>query len=92
MDIIHKCFQEHAADIGWGIKFTFDEYKNFWVNHSVGAAYEMKNRNGSTEIVKVAYYPLPYHKDLYALIEVMDSPFLDLREVPVRYLTQKQNQ
>ena len=84
-ELIHTCFNAHANDIG-GVNFSFEEYKSFWAGHSIGAIYEMKNKNGSTVRCKIAYYPLPYYKDLRALIEIDNITWTDYREVPVVFL------
>lgn len=86
--LIQHCFNEHAKDIG-GVNFAFEEYKAFWTNHSTNSEYVLNNRDGSIVICKVAYYPLPYYKDLRALIEINKGGWIDFREVPVRFLKTK---
>lgn len=86
--LIQHCFNEHAKDIG-GIQFSFEEYKAFWTSHAPGANYEMKNRDGSIVVCRVAYYPLPYYKDLRALIEINKVDWTDFPEVPIRFLKTK---
>lgn len=104
--LINHCFREQINRCKDSVvKFTFTEYENFWKDHQPGKIYELKNRNGSTEICHVAYFPLnctyvhdekdkeekklKYHDDLYALIEIKIKDGTDFREVPVRFLTAK---
>lgn len=86
--LIYKCYEEHVKDIGGHeeITFSFSHYYNFWTRHKVGAEYLMVNRDKSLVKCKVAYYPLPYYKDLRALIEIDKGMWTDFREVPVTFL------
>lgn len=88
-ELIHFCFNEHVKDIGGKVFFTFDEYRSFWINHKTGDVYELVNRNGSFETCRVVYYPVPYYKDLRALVEIKKGGISDFREVPVKFLVQK---
>lgn len=83
-DIIKHCFTEHAK-LG-EIKFSYEQYEKFWVEHKVGDEYRMVNRDKTSVICKVAYYPLPDFADLRALIEIKIKDGTDFREVPVHYL------
>lgn len=101
--LINHCFREQINRCKDNIvKFTFTEYETFWKNHKPGNFYELKNRNGSSEICQIAYFPLnstyvhekeekklKYHDDLYALIEIKIKDGTDFREVPVRFLKAK---
>lgn len=58
----------------------------FWKNHHIGDTYLLKNRNGSSEICKIVYYPLENYDDFTALIEINRSTYTDFREVPIRFL------
>lgn len=89
LELIQFCFDEHVKDIGGLVQFTFHEYASFWKGNEPGIKYELKNRNGSTETCVVAYYPLPYYKDLRALVEIKSGSYIDFREVPVRFLNKK---
>lgn len=60
---------------------------DFWTNHKIGDTYSMVNRDGSSEVCKVAYYPLGNYKDFTALIEINRGSYNDFREVPIRFLT-----
>lgn len=84
--LIRICFDSHVKERG-AIKFTLDEYRSFWIAHKVGNVYTLTNRDGSTHLCKVAYYPLPYYDDLRALIEIDKGDYNDFREVPIRFLT-----
>lgn len=81
---IEKCFQIHKELYEGDIKFTFEEYKDFWEQHSPNKEYRMVNRDKSEVACRVVYYPLPAYKDLRALIQL--SGTTDFREVPVRFL------
>lgn len=87
-ELVIHCFNEHVKDIGGRVLFTFDEYRAFWLSHSVGDRYSMRNRDGSIIDCSVAYYPIPYYKDLRALIEISNGAYIDFREVPIRFLIQ----
>lgn len=89
-DLIRHCFDVHVADIG-EVDFTFEEYEKFWKEHRVGDVYEMSNKDGRTYECKVAYYPLPDHRGLRALIEIDMGDYIDYRECPVRFLERKHN-
>lgn len=82
-DLVKHCFEEHKKDFNGDIKFTYEEYLKFWVNCYPKSKYEMRNRDGTYSKCHVVYYPLPYYKDLRALIELDQN---DLREVPVHFL------
>lgn len=84
--LIYKCYLHHVNDIGGEVDFSFSHYYNFWTRHNVGAEYLMVNRDKSLVKCKVAYYPLPYYKDLRALIEIDKGTWTDFREVPVTFL------
>lgn len=83
--LILHCFNEHVKDLG-EVYFTFAEYWNFWVSHEPGDIYKMTNKDRSVVLCRVAYYPLPYFKDLRALIEIHKGDYNDFREVPVKFL------
>lgn len=83
-ELIKICFESHIKDKG--AYFSFEEYRQFWVDHKIGDLYELKNKDGSIFICKIAYYPLPYYKDLRALIEIDNGDWNDFREVPVKFL------
>lgn len=85
-DLITYCFNEHLKDIGGEVSFTLDQYRSFWEQYKPENNYQMKNRDGSFVNCKVAYYPLPYYKDLRALIEIPMNEGTDFREVPVHFL------
>ena len=85
LKLIEHCFRQHVIDMD-GVNFNFHDYLTFWLNHEVGKTYELKNRNGSIENCLIAYYPLPYYKDLRALIEIHKQGSIDFREVPVKFL------
>ena len=90
-ELIKKCYDVHLSDLGEQVTFTFEEYESFWKNHFFGKKYSMKNRSGPDVDCSVAYYPLPYYKDLRALIEMpMKDGGTDYREVPIMYLKTKQ--
>lgn len=59
---------------------------SFWQNHKIGNVYKMKNRDGSSEFCRIAYFPLEY-SDPTALIEIDRGAYNDFREVPIRFLT-----
>lgn len=59
---------------------------DFWKSHKIGDLYEMKNRDGSKEVVKIVYYPLDNYVDFSALIEIEKQGYNDFREVPIRFL------
>ena len=83
-----ECYEAHKRDLGGDkLYFTYADYLNFETNHYSGAIYEMKNKDGSKVMCKVAYYPLPYYRDLRALIEIDMGHYNDFRDVPVRFLT-----
>lgn len=84
--VIKFCFDEHVKDLNEEIKFTYEQYESFWLNHKLGDNYRMKNRDGSYVNCKVVYYPLPYYADLRALIELEREVGVDLRDVPVYFL------
>lgn len=62
---------------------------DFWLNHCIGDEYVMKNRDGSEETCKIAYYPIENYEDFTALIEIKRYWFNDFREVPIRFLLKK---
>jgi len=59
---IKSCFDKHVQDCDGNVKFTYEQYEQFWLEHQIGDIYMMKNTNGSEVECKVAYYPL---KDSY---------------------------
>lgn len=81
--IILHCFESHKSDFSGDIKFTYDRYESFWLQNEQDNNWLMRNRDGSFVPCKVSYYPLPYYKDLRALIEIGQS---DFREIPVYFL------
>lgn len=87
---VKECYDAHINEIE-NTFFSFEEYRDFWINHNLGDVYEMKNRNGSIVTCKIAYYPLPYYKDLRALIEIDMLDGVDLRDCPVKFLNKKIN-
>jgi hypothetical protein len=103
IELIQHCFDEHVKDAGVTVKFTFEEYKDFWLQHNHGDVYLMKNRDKSTVECTIAYYPLAstyltnaqgitslkVYDDLRALIEIPIKGGYDLREIPVVFLTKK---
>jgi len=84
--IIKACFDSHVQDMDEEIKFTFGEYRDFWEAHQIGDLYKMRNVNGSEDICKIAYYPLPNFVELRALVEIEIKGGTDFREVPVHFL------
>ena len=87
---VKECYDSHIEDMPDSF-FSFEEYRDFWTNHNIGDVYEMKNRNGSVVTCTIVYYPLPYYKDLRALIEVDMVDGVDLRDVPIKFLNKKTN-
>jgi len=93
--MIH-CYTESIKDSKNRLKFSFNEYFNFWILHiqHTKNTFVMVNRDGSQVDCKIVYFPLPNDKDfnLKALIEIIGDNYpndLDLREVPVHYLKLK---
>lgn len=84
-ELIKKCFDEHVKDLV-NVYFSFEEYKQFWLDHNINNTYEMVNKDRSVLICKIAYYPLPYYKDLRALIEIVHEDWSDFRDVPIKFL------
>lgn len=87
-ELIMHCFEKHKT-LHETIKFTYEQYDGFWKSHKLDDQYSMRSRDGSVVTCKVAYYPLPNHPDLRALIEIkMENAkgTNDFREVPVHYL------
>lgn len=84
--LIEHCFNIHKDSFGGNIKFTFEQYESFWKTHQIGDKYDMRSRDESVVVCKVAYYPLPNYSDLRALIEIKLENGTDFREVPVHYL------
>jgi len=96
--VIESCFEKHKKNCV--IKFTFEQYFDFWIQHKVGDRYEMENMDGTVSECKVTYYPLAntyamgkngekvvkYYADLRALVEIEMEKGTDFREVPVHYL------
>lgn len=62
-EIIVHCFNEHQKDAG-ELKFTFEEYKRFWLECENRPAYKMKNMDGSYLDCKITYYPLNMTYDI----------------------------
>jgi len=83
--VIH-CYKEHLKDIGGIVYFDMMEYALFWLNHFPGRKYTMTNKDKSQVIVTIAYYPLPYYKDLRACIEFPIPGGIDFRDVPIKFL------
>lgn len=83
--LIRHCFDVHKNDLP-EIKFTFEQYREFWVNHFIGSKYIMRNRDGSEVTCEVVYYPLPNHSALTALIAIKIPNGFDYREIPVHFL------
>lgn len=83
---IKYCFHKHAELFNGALKFSFEQYYKFWIEHKVGTVYKLKHRNGKFDLCKVAYYPLPYYNDLRALVEFERKDGVDLRDVPVHFL------
>jgi hypothetical protein len=89
LSLIALCYHKHVEDMDGAVSFTYDQYEEFWLNNSAGSSYKLKNRNNSVENCKIVYYPLPYYRDLRALVEVKNKnvTFTDYREVPVQFLS-----
>ncbi len=81
--LIKQCFEQHNNSFNGEIKFTFEEYRNFWLNHKPNKKYKMVNRDKSEVECEVVYYPMPTYKDLRACIAIDNK---DFREVPVCFL------
>lgn len=71
------------------INDSLSESQIFELNHKIGDLYIMKNRDGSEEICKIAYFPLDLEEPT-ALIEIQKNGFNDFREIPIRFLSKKQ--
>jgi hypothetical protein len=88
-DLVRHCFEMHLHDLSGNVYFTFQEYKDFWINHTQGDVYELLNKDHSVEQCTVVYYPIPYYPSLRALVEIMKEGHSDYREVPVKFLRKK---
>jgi hypothetical protein len=86
-ELIKHCFDVHVSDCNGEIKFTFEQYSDFWKNNAIGSKYEMRNRDGSIVTdISIVYYPLP-HPTLTALVGIpMKNNATDYREIPVHFL------
>lgn len=91
---VNRLYEAFKKDHGI-LKFTMLELTTFLYEHNLGDTYSMVNRDGTSVICKVAYYPLPF-KDLRALVEIeipkgkakgnKKATGTDFRECPIHYL------
>lgn len=81
-DLIRHCYKEHIKDLE-GCKFSFYQYVKYWLIHERNKNFSIVNRDKSEVKCKSVYFPLPYYKELRALVDCGNN---DLREVPVYFL------